>query len=334
MPDLTVVTPAPASRLETLVEDYLAHCRARGLSPKTIRDNYGYALKGVFLHWAAGQGITEPSQITNRLLDRFSADLLERGGKRGPLSRFSVASFVESVNWWLRWLRAEGELEAPAKAQVPRRPQRVLDVLSREEIQTIEDAAATERDKLIIRLRADTGIRVGELLGLRLTDLLERDRNHYLRVRGKGDKERLVPIPRLWRRLQRYVERGRPRDADSPHIFVSLRRDRRTGAHEPLTKSGVEQLVRVRAEQAGVPKRAYPHMLRHSYATWALNRGHEPDHAGPGPRTFVPGDDPAQLRPLDACRCPRDARQAAGGRLQAAHLVYPVVAGGEASAYT
>jgi hypothetical protein len=106
MPDLTVVTPAPASRLETLVEDYLAHCRARGLSPRTIRDNYGYALKGVFLHWAAGQGITEPSQITNRLLDRFSADLLERGGKRGPLSRFSVASFVESVNWWLRWLRA------------------------------------------------------------------------------------------------------------------------------------------------------------------------------------------------------------------------------------
>ncbi len=53
MPDLKVVTPAPSTRLETLVEDYLAHCRAKGLSPKTIRDNYGYALKGVFLPWAA-----------------------------------------------------------------------------------------------------------------------------------------------------------------------------------------------------------------------------------------------------------------------------------------
>lgn len=58
-----------------------------------------------------------------------------------------------------------------------------------------EDVAATERDKLIIRVLADTGARVGELLGLQLNDLVERNRNHYLRVRGKGDKERLVPIP-------------------------------------------------------------------------------------------------------------------------------------------
>ena len=157
MPDLELVTPAPSTRLEALVEDYLAHCRAKGLSPKTIRDNYGYALKGVFLPWATQEGITEPSDITSRALDRFSAHLLEKGGKRGPLSRFSVASFVESVNWWLRWLRAEGELDADTKAQVPRRPQRVLDVLSREEIQALEDAAGNERDKVIIRVLADTG---------------------------------------------------------------------------------------------------------------------------------------------------------------------------------
>ena len=78
MPDLQLVTPAPSTRLETLVEDYLAHCRAKGLSPKTIRDNYGYALKGVFLPWAAQEGIAEPSQITSRVLDRFSAHLLEK----------------------------------------------------------------------------------------------------------------------------------------------------------------------------------------------------------------------------------------------------------------
>jgi hypothetical protein len=97
MPDLQLVTLAPSIRLAELVEDYLAHCRAKGLSPKTIRDNYGYALKGVFLPWAAQEGITEPSQITGRVLGRFSSHLLEQGGKRGPLSRFSIASFVESV---------------------------------------------------------------------------------------------------------------------------------------------------------------------------------------------------------------------------------------------
>jgi integrase len=191
-----------------------------------------------------------------------------------------VASFVESVNWWLRWLQAEGELKTKAAAQVPRRPERVLDVLGREEIQKLEDAARAERDKLMIRLMADTGIRVSELLGLSCGDLMERDRNHYIRIAGrsqgggaKGDRSRLVPIPRLWRRLQRYRERGRPKDANSERIFLSIRRDRRSGDYEPLTKSGVERMVRNVAEPAGIKKRTYPHMLRHSYATWALNRG-------------------------------------------------------------
>jgi integrase/recombinase XerD len=237
----------------------------------------------MFLPWAAAEGITEPGQTTNRVLDHYTAHLLEHGGKRGPLSRHSVASFVESVNWWLRWLQAEGELKAKTAAQVPRRPEQVLDVPSREEIQRLEDAARTERDKLIIRLLADTGMRMGELLGLRCSDLMERDRNHYLRLAGrsqgggaKGDRSRLVPIPRLWRRVQRYVERGRPKDANSDRIFLSARRDRRTGDYEPLTKSGVEQMVRTVAEVAGIRKRTYPHLLRHSYATWALNRGMNP----------------------------------------------------------
>jgi integrase len=227
--------------------DHLASCRARGLSPKTIRDNYGYALKSVFLPWAADEGITEPEQITNRVLDRFTAHLLEHGGKARP-AQPPLRRVVRGVRQWCSaGCRRSGELKAKAAAQVPRRPERVLDVLSREEIQ-LEDAAKTERDKLIIRLLADTGIRVGELLGLRCSDLMERDRNHYLRVAGpsqgggaKGDRSRLAPVPRIWRRLQRYIERGRPKDTNSDRIFLAVRRDRRTGDYEPLTKSGVEQ---------------------------------------------------------------------------------------------
>jgi len=283
MADLRGVEAAKPSSLERLIDEYLASCRARGLSPKTIRGNYGYALKSVFLPWATEAGVTEPGQITNRVLDRFTSHLLEHGGKRGPLSRFSVASFVESVNWWLHWLHAEGEVPAKTAAQVPRRPQRVLDVLSREEIQQLEDAARSERDKLMVRLLGDTGMRVGELAALRTTDLMERDRSHYVRLAGqsqgggaKGDRSRLVPIPRLWRRLQRYAERGRPKDAASDRLFLSARRDRRTADYEPLTNSGIQQMVRNLAEIAGVRKRVYPHLLRHSYATWALNHGMNP----------------------------------------------------------
>lgn len=276
MPDLKVLEPAPPGALAVLVEDYLAHCRAKGLSPKTVRDNYGFVLKGVFLPWAARESLTEPRQLTPRALDRFTSELLEKGGSRGPLSRFTIATYVETVNWWLNWLTAEGELKTPAKASVPKRPERVLDVLSREEVQALEDTAKNERDKLIVRLLADTGIRVGELVGLRTSDLVERDRNHYIKVRGKGDKERLVPVPRAWRRLQRYVEKSRPKDTVSDRIFLSQRRGRRTGDYEPLTNSGVEQLVRSLAESSGIGKRVFPHMLRHTYATWALNRGMNP----------------------------------------------------------
>ncbi len=140
----------------------------------------------------------------------------------------------------------------------------------------MEHAARTERDKLIIRLLADTGLRVGELLGLRANDLVEQNRNYYLHVRGKGAIDRLVPAPKVYRRLRVYIERGRPKDAVSTRIFLSHRRRPSGGDYEPLTTSGVDQMVRNVAETAGIAKRVYPHLLRHSFATWQLSRGMNP----------------------------------------------------------
>jgi integrase len=98
----------------------------------------------------------------------------------------------------------------------------------------------------------------------------------YVRVRGKGDRERDVPVmPQLGRRLRRHVERGRPRGTTSDRVFLGLRRGR-SGDHEPLTRSGVDQLIRLLGEEAGLEKRVHPHLLRHSFATWALTRGMNP----------------------------------------------------------
>ena len=140
----------------------------------------------------------------------------------------------------------------------------------------MEHAARTERDKLIIRGLADTGLRVGELLGLRTNDLVEQNKNYYLHVRGKGAKDRLVPARRLYRRLRVYIERGRPKDAVSNRVFLSHRRRPNGGDHEPLTTSGVDQMVRNVGALAGISKRVYPHLLRHSFATWQLSRGMNP----------------------------------------------------------
>jgi site-specific recombinase XerD len=85
-----------------------------------------------------------------------------------------------------------------------------------------------------------------------------------------------VPAPKVFRRLRVYIERGRPKDAVSNRVFLSHGRRPNGGDYEPLTTSGVDQLVRNAAEPAGITKRAYPHLLRHSFATWRLSRGMNP----------------------------------------------------------
>ena len=73
--------------------------------------------------------------------------------------------------------------------------------------------------------------------------MIEQYKRPYLKVQGKGARERLVGLhPTLARRLRRYIDRERPEDADSDRLLVGRRRDLRTGRYEPLTESGVEQL--------------------------------------------------------------------------------------------
>lgn len=271
--NLALVPNATRTPVETLVEDYLAHVRARGLSIKTVA-HYNSVLHRVLLPFCAERGLTTPRQLDQRALDRLSTSLLDGGGARGELSRHSVHSYLRAISHFLAWARREGEV-GEAKPQLPKLDRKILDVLEREEIKRLEDAAQTERDKLIVRLLADTGMRAGELCGIRPDDLIEQGRDRFVKVRGKGRKERLVPITGLYRRLRTYAQRGRP-DAAGDHLFISLRRRPRTGDYEPLNVSGVEQLLRGLAVRAGISKRVYPHLLRHSFITHAVRKGMNP----------------------------------------------------------
>ncbi len=276
MPDLTIVEPRTASPLEQLVEDYLASCRARGLAPRTIQEAYGYPLHRVFLPFCADRAVTSPDQISRRVLDALSSQLLEQGGRRGKLSKFTVHSYLTSVNAFLSWARQEGEVKEDVKAQRPRLPKHLVETLTREEIQRLEDIAPTERDKLIVRILADTGIRVSELTGLRVGDVVDETRRAFLRVRGKGDKERMVPlVPALGRRVRHYARHSRPDDVVSDRLFLSLRR-RPDGDYEPLTRSGIDQVLHTLADRARLEKPVHAHVFRHSFATYSLTRGMNP----------------------------------------------------------
>jgi len=272
MARLSLVSTPRKPELPNLVEDYLRSAEARGLAPSTVDNSYGYPLRRIFLPWCAEEGIDSIEGLDAKAVDSFSAYLLRFDGKNGRLSRHSVHAYARAVRTFLLWCQRNGEAVAAAP-QLPRLPRKVLDVLTWEEIEAIERAAPSERDKLIVRVLADGGLRATEVCSLRLEDLIRRGRSTFLRVRGKGARERLVPVvPTLFRRLERYVSHYRPADICDDHLFVSLYKGH-SGEHEMMTRSGVLQLVRGATRRAGIKKRVYTHLFRHSFFTNGLRGG-------------------------------------------------------------
>ena len=265
---------APSS-LPLLVDDYLTHCAARGLSPRTLDNSYGYALRQVFLPWCATQGIRAVGELDRRALDRFTAALLQRQHADGrAISKHTVASYVRPVRLLLSWASREGE-DVRAKPQLPRCSKPLRDVLSRSEIELLENVVSSERDKLIIRIFGDCGLRLDELTQLKPDGIIRSGRQAYLRVLGKRNRVRDVPLPPpLLRRLERHIA-GRPEERSADRVFLALRRGP-AGQYEPMSPHGVHQVVRDAAARAKVGKRVYPHLLRHSWMTETLRQGVSP----------------------------------------------------------
>jgi len=272
---MQVIDGSAPSALSFLVEDYLIHCAARGLAPRTLDNAYGYSLREVFLPWCKETGVGHISELDRRTLDRFTASLLQRRHRDGrPISKHSVASYVRPVRLLLNWASREGE-DVKAKPQLPRLSKPLRDVLSREEIQALEDAAPTERDKLIVRIFADCGLRLDELTNLRPEDIIRSGRQAYLRVLGKRSRVRDVPVPpQLLRRIERYIA-GRPVERTGDRLFLGLRRGA-SGAYEPMSAHGVHQVVKDAAARSELKKRVFPHLLRHSWMTEMLRKGMTP----------------------------------------------------------
>jgi site-specific recombinase XerD len=265
--------PRPSS-LERLVDDYLAHCEARGLSRRTLEHSYGYALHEVFLPWCSSEGITDLRALDARAVDRFTSSLLRRQRDGHPISKHTVHSYVRPVRQLLTWAARVGE-EIAAKPQLPKLSLPLRETLSRDEIDAMEKGVTSERDKLVIRIFGDCGLRLEELTQLTPQSIVRSARQAHLRVLGKGSRVRDVPLPpQVARRLERLID-GRPLDRSADRIFLTLRRGP-LGRYDPLTHSGVYQIVKDAVHRARISKRVYPHMLRHSWMTEMLRAGMNP----------------------------------------------------------
>ena len=166
----------------------------------------------------------------------FVVSLQEAG-----LSPSSFAGFVRGLRPFSAWCAAEGLVAEDPLRRLPRPqvPSRLIGTLGPLELERLL-AVASRRDRLIIALLLDTGLRLSELAGLRIGDLLP---DGYLRVRGKGGKERLVPLGSVTEaRLPDYLAHSRPRPIgrDVDHVFLA--RDGR-----PLTSAAIQHAASPRA---------------------------------------------------------------------------------------
>ncbi len=265
---LSVVPGEPPTKLQEAGHAWLAHLRAEGRSVKTLYDRERNLFAIVFPHLAE-LGVSEPAQITSRILDQLAV-VLSQGG-RTPAT---VGTYMRDVKSFLRWLTTEGDLDKTPSIPRISQPLRHPEVLTEPEYKHLVAVAERQhpRDVLIVRVMGEAGLRASEVTALREQDLLELPGGrHQLRVIGKGNKERLVSLPPdLGRELRRFLRR-RPGAA---RIFLS--RVRARGDYQPLDKNALTHMVERLGKTAEIPKPVHPHVLRHTFATRAAAQGVDP----------------------------------------------------------
>jgi len=264
--------PPSAHGLLGSLEEFLAHSAVeRGLSPRTI-EAYGRDLRRFVAHLSEAE-VERPGDVQREHLTGFAIALEGQG-----LGARSRARALVATRRWLRYLGVLGRLDAETDdALIRPRFDRPLPRILRPD-ETLALIGATDpstplgaRDRAMLEVLYGAGLRVSELIALPLGGVQRRA--GLLRVRGKGAKERIVPIgtPAL-EALDDYLEHGRPALAAAtatPCEAVFLSRRGRA-----MTRQNFFLRLRGIARRAGVPSdRVSPHVLRHAFATDLLEGG-------------------------------------------------------------
>jgi integrase/recombinase XerD len=269
----TDTAPPTVSGIEGEVLDFLAYLELeRGLSRNTLEAYRSDLLQfGAFL----GRRRLTLAQTQHGDIAAFLSELASGGPERPPVAASTLARKVAALRSFYRHLRREGILEHDPTAELrgPRKTRTLPRVLSREEVARLlaEPRGADPRalrDRALLEVMYACGLRASEAIALELADVdLEEG---VLCARGKGTKERIVPIGRqAVAALRAYRSGGRPLllgSASGSCLFVNRR-----GAC--LTRQGLYKIVQGHARRAGLEDKMSPHTLRHSFATHLLAGG-------------------------------------------------------------
>ena len=256
--------------MENHINNYIRLLRVKNLSKNTI-DAYQRDLKK-YIHFI--QDSCEICKLTKikpehiRSYIHYLAD--------DSLSSRTIARTLSSINRFHTYLCMEEILNENPAVHIKRRkiPQTLPNVLSVEEVEEILDNIDTKsvlgkRDLALLEILYSCGLRVSEACTLRGIDILQN--SEIIRVRGKGNKERLVPMgPKAMKKLDQYLQYSRPKllkqGSEEGEIFLS-----RNG--KPLTRMTIYNILIKYSTEAHITKQISPHTFRHSFATHLLEGG-------------------------------------------------------------
>ena len=273
--------PPTVGRLDDQLQGYLDHLIIeRGVAPNTL-SSYRRDLRRYIGHLSA-RGIDDVDEVAEADVSDFLSALRLGDQDQGtmPLSAVSAARAVIAVRGFHRFAAAEGlaGLDVANAVKPPTPSRRLPKSIGIDEVVALLDGAGGDgqadgplalRNRALLEVLYSTGARISEAVGLDVDDVDTQSRSVLLR--GKGGKQRLVPIGRpAVSALDAYYVRGRPnlarRGKGTPGIFLNSRGGR-------LSRQSAWQVLQDAAERAGISSSVSPHTLRHSFATHLLEGG-------------------------------------------------------------
>ena len=231
--------------ISTYLERVKTRLKLRGLSENTI-NSYTFFLKP-FL-----ESIEDHKTINLEQVESFSASLVGRYSKK------SRALAISSLRFFFR--RVMDWPEIYVNLEVPKKEKKLPIVLSVDEMKSLIESPKSKKSTLIIKLLYSSGLRVSEIVNLKVIDLDFQQNSGWVRS-GKGQKDRLFQISKtLSNQLQKYLKKH----PNNIYIFSEKK---------PMSKRNIQSILERAARKAGLTKKVSPHTLRHSFATHLLESG-------------------------------------------------------------
>ncbi len=254
--------------MRELIEDFMNYLSVeRGLAKNTL-ESYKRDLKK-YTKYLKRKNITDPNNVTRLEVNNFMLFQKDKG-----LSMSSISRSLAAVKVFHKFLAREGFAKEDKTSLIdsPKLWKKIPEVLSRDEVELIIKAVyprdtLTMRDKAILELMYASGMRVSEVVGIKLNDL-NLDIG-FVRCIGKGSKERIIPVGKsAILAITRYLEKSRGKLSKQPNSFVFLNR-----SGNRISRQSVWKIIKKYAKMAKIRKEIKPHTLRHSFATHLLERG-------------------------------------------------------------